>query len=604
MKKVIYLFIFFFFLQSSYLFSKTVDNDSLKILFSIGNQPFHFKQTDTSLSNLIFYQPNSSFSNFAFNNGAIGQAFTPLLFHYDRAQENIFRAFSNYFISSDSIRNFLTSKPYTELYYTQGMTKEFLPNVFHTQQIGSQVGISLNYKAISSDGFYNQQESRGQSFSLSLRYNNRRGNYLSNVNFAYNSLKVNENGGLTTSARNDFYAGLSTSNRLELKTNLSTAFNQMKHRFVSLDNYYYFLSKSDSINKPSYKLGIAVNGALSSSSSFFSMTSSADVQNDFFNAIYIDSTVTRDSVWLNKIDLNGGLVLGKWNSKFYEPVARLVYKNEIYNVGAMNSGFLCGQYSKFNGVSSLFVMTKYGLHGRRAGDIKFDFEYGDNFKTGNSFFLKLMYANQKVSYFDNFFISNHHKWSNDFDNIEQASVSGHYFFKFLKIQLEAGYHFVSNYILLNESSTIQQIDKTQSSSYVALYHNASNKWVRSRSYASYQIASESVRIPNLMMRQELAFLINKRSIHAEVGVVGTYVSNYFANSYDPSLRDYAIQNKVKTGGIILIDAFAALRVGSAKIFFKADHCNAGILGYNYELTPFFPLSDFTFKLGIKWSFWN
>jgi len=107
-----------------------------------------------------------------------------------------------------------------------------------------------------------------------------------------------------------------------------------------------------------------------------------------------------------------------------------------------------------------------------------------------------------------------------------------------------------------------------------------------------------------MGRQEICFLINHKAIHAEIGMLGTYVSNFYANAYNPSIRDYNLQNKTNVGGVILLDFFASLRVGAAKLYFKADHFNAGILGYNYELVPFHPLTDLTFKLGIKWTFWN
>ncbi len=583
------------------IFAQKKDKDSLQIQYFSPTNPFYLENSDTSLSNLIFYQPNSSFTNFAFNSGNVGQAFAPLYLNYNRSQENVFQAFDAYFIKSDSVKYYYTSRPYTEFVYTQGLTKEHLPSVLHTQRFNSQMGVTLNYRVISSDGTYTNQDSRGHVFYTAIDFHSKNGKYLALFDFTYNSLNSRENGGLSADDYEDFQSG-NNSNRLLLKTNLSSAVNSMRHKGVAWKNYWFCFGKTDSIEVRNYRLGLFNELNITSSSSLFKMESSTDVLS--FNSIFIDSIQTRDSLWLNRLETFAGLTIGNWNRSFYIPQIKVGFKQQWNNVSEMNSGFFAAELNKAKDSVSLKANLHYGILGRRTGDIKAQMRLTKNFRRNNFCSFQLSYGNEKPSYFDNYFISNHHLWNNDFKNIEQYSASGNIFFNALKLSLEGGYQHINNMVFFDINADIKQFSESQDIAFVSFLHSYKNKWLRSRTFARYQSSSEIIRIPQLMGRQEICFLINHKAIHAEIGMLGTYVSNFYANAYNPSIRDYNLQNKTNVGGVILLDFFASLRVGAAKLYFKADHFNAGILGYNYELVPFHPLTDLTIKLGIKWTFWN
>lgn len=600
-------FFILFFLFALLSFSPTIcanNNDSLHIKYFTGSNLFSYSFSDTTLSNLIFYQPNSSFTHFAYNTGNVGQAFAPLFFNLNRCNENIFRAFDSYFFSSDSVRYYSTSRPYTEFNYTQGLTKEHLPSVFHTQRLHEQLGLTLNYRVISSDGSYHNQLSRGQSFYTAIDFHSKNGHFLTLLDLTYNSLKVQENGGLTKEDDTLFTNG-EVSNRLLLNTNLNGAVNRLKHKSVSSKNYWFLIGENDSIHKHTFRSGLFCDVNASSSSALYTATDVSDVNNILFPNIFLDSTQTRDSIWINKIETFAGFSAGKWGSTFYIPILKLGYKQQWYNESAMNSSFVAAEFVKQSKSFDANVKSHYGLIGRRKNDIKVEFNVAKDLLSEKfRLFANLIYANQKPSYFDDFYISNHHLWNNDFKKQEELNASLKLFIKSMNLSLEGGYQQVSNFILFDINSNIAQLSEKQNISFLSLSHGIQKRWFRSRTFVRYQQSSYAVRVPSVLCRQEVAFLINRKSIHAELGILATYVSNFYGNAYDPSIREYHQQNTYLVGGVTLIDFFASLRVGSAKLYLKADHLNAGFLGYNYQLVPYHPLTDLTWKLGIRWSFWN
>ncbi len=591
-----------------HFFSFTIsakDSDSLQIRYFTGSNIFNYKSSDTTLSNLFFYQPNSSFTNFAYNTGNIGQAFAPLFYNLNRSNENIYRGFDTYFFTSDSVRYYNTSKAYTEFNYTQGLTKEHLPSVFHTQRLNDQLGVTLNYRVISSDGTYHNQFSRGQSFYTAIDFHTKDGRFLTLLDVTYNSLKVSENGGLTKEDDTLFTNGEVVNNRLLLNTNLNTATNRLKHKSISSKNYWFFIGKNDSVSTSKYRSGLFCEVNVSNSSALYTATDVSDVNNVLFSNILLDSNQTRDSVWLNKFDACAGFTIGKWNKSFYVPTFKLGYKQQWYNIDAMNTGFAVGEYSRSEDRYSFDIKAQYGLAGRKANDIRSEISIAKSLVSIKAnVAVQCTFANQKPSFFDNFYISNHHAWNNNFKNQEEIGFSARLYLAPLRLTLDGGLQQLNNFIYFDTNSNISQSNEMQNISYVSLNHGYQNKWFRSRTFARYQGSSSEIRIPNLLGRQEVAFLINHKAIHAELGLLVTYVSNFYGNAYDPSNREYHLQNSYLVGGIVLVDFFASLRVGSAKLYFKADHLNAGILGYNYQLVPYHPLTDLTWKLGIRWSFWN
>ncbi|MCX6180934.1 MAG: hypothetical protein NT150_03265 [Bacteroidetes bacterium] len=605
MKKVQIVFSLFFLFSFSLLYSQN-SGDSLYIRYFNDQNPTVTKQLDTSLSNLYLYRPNSSFQNFSYNLGNIGSAFVPLTFLYNRADENIFRAFRGYIITSDSVKYFKTQRPYTEFNYTQGLTTEHFPGGLHTQRLNKNLGLSTVYQALSSLGAYQHQKTRGIFFYVALDFTSNNRKFSSYLNFVYNKLLSTENGGLTLDSDTSFRDGNSKSNRQLFATGLNNTNNTITHRGVSWKNYWYFIGPPDSVdNQNNVFAGLCNETNVFSSYALFK-TDAADINSGYLESLSSDSIVS-DSMNFGRIDNFFGVVLGKSKGNI-TPFLKLGWRQQWNNHESMNSGFAEVDLKK-EIADSVFLnaFAQYGVNGRRSGDLRLNLEISKIFKSGDVFNLNGSYAKLQASYFDDYSSSatNIHNWSNHFQRNSSSIAALSYSFSKLKLTLEGSYQGIGGYIYFDENANLMQNNTLIHTFHVGAFKVIQHKWFRARSYIRYQNSSSYlILMPDLMARQEISFLINHKAIHAEVGFLATYFTSYSTYAYEPSLRDYYFQSSFKSGNYPFLDFYAALKVGPTRIFFKVDHFNARLNGNNYELLPYYPMNDLTFKLGIKWGFWN
>lgn len=72
----------------------------------------------------------------------------------------------------------------------------------------------------------------------------------------------------------------------------------------------------------------------------------------------------------------------------------------------------------------------------------------------------------------------------------------------------------------------------------------------------------------------------------------------------PATGVFYVQNEMKTGNYPLINVFANIKIKRTRIFVGFDHLNYGLMGYDYFLSPYYPMNIRMFKYGIAWTFYN
>ena len=83
-----------------------------------------------------------------------------------------------------------------------------------------------------------------------------------------------------------------------------------------------------------------------------------------------------------------------------------------------------------------------------------------------------------------------------------------------------------------------------------------------------------------------------------------YVSEYSADSYNPSTRQFYIQNNQMVGEYPWIEPYLMVNVERFYFFARMANVNEGIPNYKYLARPGYPLQDRAFKFAIKWTFIN
>ena len=98
-----------------------------------------------------------------------------------------------------------------------------------------------------------------------------------------------------------------------------------------------------------------------------------------------------------------------------------------------------------------------------------------------------------------------------------------------------------------------------------------------------------------------------RVLNCDFGADARYFTKYAAPNYFPSLGQYTVQeneNKQKTGGYPIINAYFNFKLSRARFFVMMSHVNCGTGNKEYFFTPNYPLNGRVLRFGISWNFAN
>ena len=90
----------------------------------------------------------------------------------------------------------------------------------------------------------------------------------------------------------------------------------------------------------------------------------------------------------------------------------------------------------------------------------------------------------------------------------------------------------------------------------------------------------------------------------QTGITFQYFTAYHANSYNPLLSEFYVQNTEKIGSFPLMDFFVNARVRQTRIFLKAEHFNSSFTGNKFYSAPNYPYKDFVIRFGLVWNFFQ
>ncbi len=89
----------------------------------------------------------------------------------------------------------------------------------------------------------------------------------------------------------------------------------------------------------------------------------------------------------------------------------------------------------------------------------------------------------------------------------------------------------------------------------------------------------------------------------KLGVDVTYFSSYQGFIPDITSGEF-FPSQYQVSNYVVADAYFATQIKQAYLFFKLSHANEGLLQAGYYTTPFYPMLERTFSLGISWAFFD
>jgi hypothetical protein len=208
-------------------------------------------------------------------------------------------------------------------------------------------------------------------------------------------------------------------------------------------------------------------------------------------------------------------------------------------------------------------------------------------------------------YFNNYY-TDYFSWNHSFG--AQNFLKGELGVILRGFDLNASYTRLTNYVYLNENILPEQYSKAMNvlAGYITKEFKIKH-WITTVYAAGQQITPDTLlQLPAFIGKLTIcydAFLFNN-ALHTQIGLSGTYHSQWYQDAYMPALRSFYRQNSFISGNYPYLDAFVNLNIKRARIFIKYEHFNAGLMGYTYILVPNYPQADAAFKFGISWLFFD
>ena len=615
-----------------------------------------------------------------------------------RNQFIFYNSLPYYFPAPEDIVFYNTRTPYTNLLYQFGGPKrraEEVVGVLFTQNVNKDFNIGLKYNLYSTTGFYNAQNIKNQDISLFASYSGQK--YSIHTAVMINNSKQSENGGIINDDYILNSGDYPFEQPENIPVNFTTAGNSIKNYRVFINQSLGLGSIkikkkdkevvkeeepvvfNDSVNIIDGRRDSLMNDrrdslmngrrdslmanfthpipldeeppSLPISTVYYTLQYEhdkrdysiddlqhylgPDVENPYYDNIYIDSLQTRDSVKYHELVNTFQLKFNEEANSLLKFGVRLFISNAIrlYRMPAapyydpddreftpqyrntdttLVTSFFGGQIFKNLGRNFWWnAGVKFYFQGYRAGDTELTGKINSSFKVSKKdtagVFAEGGFYVASPELFQNTYFSNHFQWDNDFRAQKTLQVRGGLRIPTRRLELSAEFRSITDHIYWNnkampdqESDFIQIIELSLSKHFIWARIHSLNKLV-------YQMTSmpEVIPLPDFAAYSS-NYYENKlfKVLTFQIGFDLRYHTIYYTPTYMPATGQFHTQNIRKVGNYPFIDLFLNFQLKRARIFVKLDHANQGFTGSDYFHTTGYPANPRSLKFGVSWNFYN
>ena len=556
-----------------------------------------------------------------------GQTFNKL--GYDFSEVSLFPKMGasakhyNYYEVED-VDYYHVATPTTILFYRTGHEQGQVLDALFTFNTTKRHNVSLAYKGLRSLGKYRNTLSSHGNMRFTYSYATKNNIYTLRSHIVAQDLSNDENGGLTATSIINFENNDSNfTDRGRLEVNFNDATNILRGNRYYIEHDYKIWQRKDSLNntKNYLKVGHILNYERKHYE-YEQNTADTDIFGNTFSNIINDKLayLTTDNQLF--LALKSPVVLGE-----------LIFKANYfdYDYGYKSTTIIDNQLIPSNLDGNTISMggewktnfKKFNINAEAATLLTGDFN-GNYIKATGEFKQDSLFT------FKGTFLTNSKSPNLNF-LLNQSDYVNYNWFLNLKNESTRSLIFeLTSEKLLNASVQITQIDNytyfgdttnTQSQPLPEQFGKTVNylKVKASKEFKfgkfalnntiMYQNVSQGgsvFRVPELVTRNTLYFsdhIFKGDPLFLQAGITFKYFSEYFANSYNPLLAEFTIQNEQKIGGYPVFDFFINAQIQRTRIYLKAEHFNSSFTNTpNYYSAPNYPYRDFVIRFGLVWNF--
>lgn len=599
MKRFIYITIFVFSFISIQL-TYALPQDKTDSLSQVNEEYKAILFNDSNFLDMLFYK---HFNNVLINNlGTYGSShYFPTTYLVDN-QEYVFapKKINETLLKLDGFR------PFTNLTWINAGRREQILSLQHIQKFGKLASLQFQYRRISAPGIYINQETNQNLFNGAFNFNTDNKVYQLEINTHIDRVRNQENGGLTDI--NHFEKD--TFNRRSLyQVNIDKSYYEIKETNFGINQRFNFLNNEIDSNQYQ-RFYLQLNNHYKT---WRRMYYDYDAGSPIYQNTYFDSTST---FWLDSIyhkEFTHSLSLGMTTSLMDVSGLFEIHQNRYTQLTGIDTFY----NTSYAGVKADFYLqkakiqsqVKYGLNGYNKGDVQ-------SFLNVQLYPSKNYLINLKASYnliepalnYKNY-SSNHFKWDST-NLLKQQTIylSTDAYSKALKLRFFANAKFLDRFFYYDSLVVLKQHDFASNQISLGLEKDYRLWKFHFKTAFIYQLTSDEVLlpVPNIVARQIVYYenRLFKKVLKLRTGFNASYTSEFYGYEFMPGISQFYVQDKKKIGNYPYIDFFISLHLKRAQIFFKWEHVNAGMMNYNYFLTPTIPDHDRSFKFGVNWNMFD
>ena len=580
---------------------------------------------DTAIAGFHIFDPLTKKYPFNYNLGNIGLASGSMVFkpRPGMAFDYGLHTFDAYLGNFNDATMYASLSPFTELNYTWGLKREQTFRVTHHHSVRGILHMGVSYHLINSQGRGDfHQKSNDHAVNVYTYVHTRNQRYGAVVNYLYNRVRAQENGGINNdSLYIDFRKGNTASG---YDINLREAENHNRESGVQLKQYvtlYNFHDRADSSGERSYKklnLGRIVHTFRFTKRviKYFDNAPNAG----FYPDIPGDTGAVNDSLWFYSISnsllwtnsemkANGENRMFRYYAGAGHEYVEMHQQNGTYYLA--NAGVTAGITATPLHLLRIGVSGSYGVWGDRKGDVMVqgNAKYVLTFKEKNYGMLGLSaaYSNTTPAWFYEHYHSKYYTWDQDY--LKQGMVSASLTYNYAYLDLDVSWYQLHDYIYMNTlARPSQHVDGSINvfAAGIRKKFNIGKFGIDTR--IQYQACDEQslLRLPALAAWQEYTFTspLFKKALLFQIGFDLLYNTRYYANAYQPASRMFYLQNDRELGNYLYLDVFLNLKIKRFRIFAGLYNALSGVIGYDTFTVLHYPMQDRTFRFGLNWLFYD
>lgn len=585
---------------------------------------------DTSLSIKKEYKYNylrkDDFELLPFHN--IGQTYNSLGYTFDKVHlrpQFGARARHFYYLEEEDIYHYYVPSPYTDLYFKTTFEQGQNVDASFTSNFTKRFNFYIAYKGLRSLGKYQNSGTSNGHFRMGISYSTNNDRYYLKTHFTSQDFTIEENGGLTSAARQQYIDGVDEfENRASLDVQFEDAENKFIGRRFMVDHFFKLAKGNDSTQNGQIRLN---HKLLFKDKSFrYSQTTSSAVfgvplENQNLNSEVQFQDVTNRFGVSYQINPLGVFNFNISHSDYNYGYQSVFVGDEGVVPNRLNGNILAagGSYVGEIGQFKLQADLQYNFSGDFEGNYlkaQTRYKFSDDLKAIARLNINSHAPNYNILLHQSDY--QNYNWFNDFENVKtqylQGEIDSQKFGKInvsiTQIQDYAYFGFIDN---PDQNAIADSLVRPfQASSEVRYLKLKAEKTIN---YGKFSLANtimyqnvldgkDVLRVPELVTRQSLYYSDRwfKKALFLQTGFNFKYFTGYNANAYDPILSEFVVQDFEKLDNFYTVDFFFNMKVQQARIFFKYENITTLFENNTSFSAPNYPYRDAVIRFGLVWNF--